>query len=187
MPDPDLGSLSESGTCSFTPTGHRFDIKAEVVATPSIRFPTLTPSRITGAPLLCKVSWNSTFRSTLLGVWAAQGRSCPNAPTSPSLNNSPNSLQPVCPHSLSFSLKLTIISHSHKAFRQGKCQRPSEEKRREGARWSRPRDGSRQAQRCNPPFRFQLFKKFCARASSRRAIKATPGHRTRSYSSLLLR
>ena len=76
--------------------------------------------------------------------------------------------------------------HSHKADRQGSCQRPSEEKRRPGQGWSRPRYRSRKAQRYDPPFRLQLLKKVDPRARSSRAIKAEDGYRARSDSPLLL-
>ena len=133
-------------------------------------------------------TWNLTFKSTLPGAWAAQGRSFPNAPTPPPRNNFPRNPPPVRADNapaLFIALILTLLFHSHEADRQVCSHRSSEEKRCARKGWSGSRHWSCKAQRYDPAFRFQL-QKVCSRACPPRTIKATARHRAGPYSSLLL-
>ena len=113
--DPDLGSLSESGTCCFFPfpsrrTSVRYKGKSLLPLLPFDFPPSPHPASFRSSSR--QESWNSTFRSILPGVWAAQGRFSPNAPTYPFHNNSPLNpplVRSISPHSL-ISSDLIIFS-----------------------------------------------------------------------------
>jgi len=125
---------------------------------------------------------NSILKSTSC-AWAAQDPPpmllyCGNSPLNPQLVRADNALV--------ITLFLILPFHSHEADRQVRSHRSSEENHCARKGWSRSWHWSCKAQRYDPTFRFQL-QKVCPRACSPRAIKATPGHRTRTYSSLLLR
>jgi len=129
----------------------------------------------------------TTFKSTLPGAWAAQGRSSPNAPTPLPHNNFPRNPPPVrADNSLFISFILTLLFHSHETDLQVCSHRSSEDKRCARKGWSRSRHWSCKAQRYDPAFRFQL-QKVCPRACSPRTIKAATRYRAGSNSSLLLR
>ena len=110
--DPDLGSLSESGTCCFFPfpsrrTSVRYKGKSLLPLLPFDFPPSPHPASFRSSSR--QESWNSTFRSILPGVWAAQGRFSPNAPTYPFHNNSP--LNPPLVRSISPALTYLFGSH----------------------------------------------------------------------------
>ena len=184
------GPRSESGTCSRLPFP-----SPEVGSYKGRSLLPLRPFDFPPSPRphhLCSSSsqetWNLTFKSTLPGAWAAQGRSSPNAPTPPPPNNSPLNPLPVRPDNTPvpfISLILTLLLHSHEADRKVRSHRPSEEKRCARKGWSGSRHRSCKAQRYDPTFRFQL-QKGRPRACPPRTIKATARHRTGPYSSLLL-
>jgi len=116
--DPDLGSLSESGTCSYSRrTSVRIKAGGCYHSFRSISHPHPVPHHWCSPPP--KVSWNSTFRSTHPGVWAAQSRSSPRNPTFPSHNNFPLNHPPVRPYpTRSSSISLNLIIFSFIATRQ---------------------------------------------------------------------
>ena len=89
-----------SGSGVLEPIGKVLSSLSNIKASPSFHSVSSIPPPPhppTQASLLLQELWNLTFKSTLPGAWAAQSRSYPNAPTNPSLNNSPLNLLPVRP------------------------------------------------------------------------------------------